>query len=126
MVLCFGVVMKILVTQQCVTVLTQSWEGTADPRGVPDPGEEAGRGGTSGVCVPKSPLGMTEPLGMAKLLPAEGNKELISCFAFLACAASALPSKLSLSRPMHMFYLFYPLTASPIPWSGSEELLPGV
>lgn len=52
-VLCFGVVMKILVTQQCVTVLAQGWEGTADPRGVPDPvgfcsavktGEEAGRG----------------------------------------------------------------------------------
>lgn len=27
-VLCFGVVMKILVTQQCVIVLTQSWEGS--------------------------------------------------------------------------------------------------
>lgn len=74
--LCFGVVLKILVTQQCVscahTELGGDTAGTDDPKDVPDSvmlcsaikiGEEAGRGEIRSLC---SLLCMTEPLGMAK------------------------------------------------------------
>lgn len=80
--------MKILITEHCVscahTELGGDTVGTADPRDIPDPvmlcsavkiGEEAGRGATLGVCFPKSPFHMTEPLDTAEHLPAEGNRE---------------------------------------------------
>ena len=49
-----------------------------------------------------------------------GSSEWIPCFALLACAASALRIKLSLSQPTS-FLTFTLLALSPIPLGGTEQ-----